>query len=89
MTVYEKEGTPGGLIRCKRVNGSLYRICGGHVFNSKNQDVLQWFWTYFSQDEFIKAERNSVVFMENGQIIPYPIENHMYLFDADNAKGIY
>lgn len=24
VTVYEKEGTPGGLIRCKRVNGSLY-----------------------------------------------------------------
>lgn len=87
VTVYEKEGTPGGLIRCKRVNGSLYHICGGHVFNSKNQDVLQWFWTYFSQDEFIKAERNSVVFMENGQIIPYPIENHMYLFDADTQKA--
>lgn len=87
VTVYEKEGTPGGLIRCKRVNGSLYHICGGHVFNSKNQDVLQWFWTYFSQDEFIKAERNSVVFMENGQIIPYSIENHMYLFDADTQKA--
>lgn len=87
VTVYEKEEVPGGLIRCKRVNGNLYHICGGHVFNSKKQDVLEWFWKKFSQDEFIKAERNSVVFMENEQIIPYPIENHMYLFDKDTQKA--
>ena len=82
VTVYEKESTPGGLIRCKRVNGCLYHICGGHVFNSKRQDVLDWFWSKFNkEDEFIKADRNSVVFMDNQQEIPYPIENHMYLFD--------
>lgn len=86
VRVYEKETSPGGLIRCKRVNGSLYHICGGHVFNSSNQDVLKWFWSFFLQDEFIKAERNSVVFM-NEQIIPYPIENHMYLFDMDTQKA--
>ena len=87
VTVYEKEAIPGGLIRCKRVNGSLYHTCGGHVFNSKNQEVLQWFWTHFSQDEFTKAERNSVVFMEDGRIIPYPIENHMYHFDVNTQKA--
>lgn len=87
VTVYEKEAILGGLIRCKRVNGSLYHTCGGHVFNSKNQKVLQWFWTHFSQDEFTKAERNSVVFMEDGRIIPYPIENHMYHFDVNTQKA--
>lgn len=87
-TIFERESQPGGLIRCKRINGSLFHICGGHVFNSKRQDVLGWFWSKFSKDEeFIKADRNAVVFMEDGKSIPYPIENHMYLFDSDIQKS--
>lgn len=85
--VFEKESTPGGLIRCKRVNGSLFHTCGGHVFNSKRQDVLDWFWSRFNrEEEFSKADRNSVVFMGDGKEIPYPIENHMYLFDEETQK---
>lgn len=87
VTVYEKEDRPGGLIRCRRVNDSLFHICGGHVFNSKRQDVLDWFWSKFDRkQDFSKADRNSVVFMEDGTEIPYPIENHMYLFDKDIQK---
>ena len=89
ITVFEKEFTPGGLIRCKRVDGNLYHLCGGHVFNSKRKDVLDWFWSLFDREkEFIKAERNSVVFMEDNSLIPYPIENHIYLFDEDKQKSI-
>ena len=44
VVVFEKEDKPGGLIKCRRVNGSLFHTCGGHVFNSKRQDVLDWFW---------------------------------------------
>lgn len=87
VKVFEKESTPGGLIRCKRINGNLYHLCGGHVFNSKRKDVLDWFWGKFdSENEFIKADRNSVVFMGDGKHIPYPIENHIYLFDSDIQK---
>ena len=85
VTVFEREETPGGLIRCKRVNGSLFHLCGGHVFNSKKEDVLNWFWTLFNREkEFSKADRNSVVFMEDGKEVPYPIENHAYLLDKEN-----
>jgi len=87
-TVFEKENKPGGLIRCERINGSLFHICGGHVFNSKRQDVLDWFWSKLNkEEEFSKADRNAVVFMGNGKKIPYPIENHMYLFDAITQKN--
>ena len=41
ITVFEKENRAGGLIRCLRVNGNLFHICGGHVFNSKRQDVFR------------------------------------------------
>lgn len=88
VTLYEKESSPGGLIRCNRVNGSLFHICGGHVFNTKKKNVLDWFWSIFDKDnDFVKADRNSVVLMDNDLVIPYPIENHMYSFDYEIQKG--
>lgn len=96
ITVYEKDERPGGLIKCRRVNGYLFHTCGGHVFNSKRQDVLNWFWSIFTRDEeFSKADRNSCVFMDKGDNslmhddIPYPIENHMYLFNKEVQKSFY
>ena len=91
VTVFEKENCPGGLIKCRRVNGSLFHTCGGHVFNSKRQDVLNWFWSKFMRDEeFSKADRNSCVFMyQEPKSVPYPIENHMYLFDANIQNSFY
>ena len=89
VVVYEKDATPGGLIRCKRVEGNLFHTCGGHVFNSKLPHVLDWFWNLFDKEqEFVKAERNSVVFMPDGCEVPYPIENHAYLLPDDMVKAI-
>lgn len=81
VDVFETDSRPGGMIKCDNVNGHLFHRIGGHVFNAKRQDVLDWFWTFFDKEkEFIKAERNSSVAMENGEFIPYPIENHVYRF---------
>lgn len=89
VILFEQDPVPGGLIKCQRIKGSLFHTCGGHVFNSKRQDVLDWFWSHFErEDEFTKANRNSVVFMNDGKQIPYPIENHMYLFDTKIQKEI-
>ncbi len=82
VTLYEADDRPGGLIKCDRVEGSLFHTCGGHVFNTKRQDVLDFFWSFFDRaSEFVKADRNSVVFMPDSKQIPYPIENHAYLLD--------
>lgn len=96
VTIFEKEDRPGGLIKCRRVGGSLFHTCGGHVFNSKRQDVLDWFWSKFNRkEEFTKTDRNACVFMDKGQNslqhtdIPYPIENHMYLFEESVQKAFY
>lgn len=96
VIVFEKEDLPGGLIKCRRVNGNLFHTCGGHVFNSKRQDVLDWFWSKFEREqEFSKTDRNSCVFMDKKGTsleydnIPYPIENHMYLFDEATQKAFY
>jgi protoporphyrinogen oxidase len=87
VTVFESETRPGGLIKCERIDGNLYHIVGGHVFNSKRQDVLDWFWQFFNrEEEFIKATRNAIVYL--GKPIGYPIENHIYQFDKDIQKKI-
>jgi protoporphyrinogen oxidase len=87
VTVFESDSRPGGLIKCERIDGNLYHIVGGHVFNSKRQDVLDWFWQFFNrEDEFIKATRNAIVYL--GKPIGYPIENHIYQFDKDVQKQI-
>lgn len=96
VMIFEKDSIPGGLIKCRRVNGSLFHTCGGHVFNSKREDVLNWFWSKFvKEEEFTKADRKSCVFMDkNGTSkehddIPYPIENHIYFFDKEIQDSFY
>lgn len=88
VTVFEKDSRPGGMIKCDIVNGCLFHRTGGHVFNTKRKDVLDWFWTHFDAGkEFTKALRNSSVVFEGMDNVPYPIENHMYRFDEQVQKS--
>jgi len=96
ITVFERDEKPGGLIKCRRVNGNLFHTCGGHVFNSKRQDVLDWFWSFFDKEkEFCKAERNACLLIDKDEsslnyiIVPYPIEDHVYCLDENTQKKIY
>ena len=82
VTIFESDTRPGGMIKCDVIDGNLFHRTGGHVFNTKRQDVMQWFWSFFDKEkQFNKAIRNSSVFMPDGKQIPYPIENHAYLLD--------
>ena len=84
VTVYEKEDKPGGLVRCERVDGSLFHTCGGHVLNSKYPKVLEWLQHFVDFDrEYVKAARNSSVVFDENWHVPYPIENHIYLLPKD------
>lgn len=86
--VFEKDSRPGGLIKCDRVEGSLFHRTGGHVFNTKRQDVMDWFWLHFDkQKEFTKALRHSSVVMDGMKNVPYPVENHVYYFPEEVQKS--
>ena len=88
VTVFEKEDRPGGLVKCDRVQGILYHRTGGHVFNSKNETVLNWFWNFFDRErDFTKATRNAVISMADGSTVGYPIENHVYQLSDDIIKS--
>ena len=54
LEVWEKSEKIGGMIKCERIDGVLFHQVGGHVFNSRNNAVLDWFWNHFDRDlEFL------------------------------------
>lgn len=88
VVVFEKESRSGGMIKCDIIKGCLFHQTGGHVFNTKRQDVMDWFWKHFdSGKEFTKAYRNSSVIIDGMKEIPYPIENHVYYLDESTQKS--
>lgn len=86
--VFEKESTPGGLIRCERIKGTLYHCVGGHVFNSRSADVLNWFWQQCDKADFRLTPRYAVVTLANGTRVDYPIENHLYQMSEEMRDAV-
>jgi protoporphyrinogen oxidase len=88
VEIYEKSEKPGGLLTCERVKDNLFHLVGGHVFNSKNKKVLEWFWDFFDKDlEFISAKRNAKILLED-EFLNYPIENSLYNLKHETAEKI-
>lgn len=88
VVLFEKEQRQGGLIKCDIIDSVLFHKVGGHVFNSKNKEVADWFWSHFNQDsEFMKVTRNAKILFRD-QIIGYPIENYIYNFDKSTIDTI-
>ena len=88
VTLFESQVRPGGLVKCNRVDGHLFHLTGGHVFNTKNQEVLDFFWSFFDKEkDFVLSDRNSVVSMPRGQWVPYPIENHVYRLSDEIVRS--
>jgi protoporphyrinogen oxidase len=88
VSVYERNAHIGGLVHCDRKEDFLYHRVGGHVFNSKNKEILDWFWANFDKEkEFIQANRNAKILFNN-QLIGYPIENYLYQMDSSVVKQV-
>lgn len=87
VVLFEKDDKPGGLIKCNTIDGNLYHMVGGHCFNSKRDDVLEWFWKFFDKEmEFTRSRRNAVAMLDKP--IGYPIENHLYQMDPKTVTNI-
>jgi protoporphyrinogen oxidase len=88
VKVIERSPSIGGLIKCERINGNLFHRVGGHVFNSKNADVVKWFWDHFDKEtEFLAAIRNAKILF-NDELVGYPIENFLHQLPPDLVKQI-
>lgn len=88
VKVFEKDEKVGGLIKCERVQDNLFHKVGGHVFNTKDQKVSDWFWSFFDKEsEFVKARRNAKILMDE-RYIGYPLENYLYQLQPETVKSI-
>lgn len=86
--ILERERNSGGLIHCEMPDGFLYHRVGGHVFNSKNKEVLDWFWGKFRRDEeFLKVERNAQIYLKE-RFIKYPIETSLHQLEKPVVEKI-
>lgn len=87
VVIFEKKDVAGGLISCSQVNGVLFHKVGGHVFNSRIQKVLDWYWSKFDKSDFSQIKRVAKIFMTD-IILGYPIENYIYLLEEKTIKDI-
>jgi protoporphyrinogen oxidase len=88
VTVFEGSGKPGGLIRCDVVQGGLFHLVGGHIFNTRIKMVADWFWSHFDRDrDFIEAQRQAKILFD-GELIGYPIENHLYELPPEKVERV-
>lgn len=74
VVVYEKEARPGGLARSRFTEGYLYDPYGGHIFNSKNQDVVDWVFSILPKENWQHSVRNAKIWFDGWGFISYPFE---------------
>lgn len=82
--LYEKESRLGGLCRTDIIDNYVYDLSGGHVFNSKYQDVLDYVFNLLPKSEWEFSVRKSKInFRET--IIDYPFEFSLSKLDNEIA----
>lgn len=91
VVVYEKEKSYGGIAKVRDVDGIPYHMIGGHCFNSKHKEVLDFvFSEILSEDKWNKVQRQASIFFKN-QNVSYPIEfsiKEIYQKDPELGRNI-
>jgi protoporphyrinogen oxidase len=91
VEVLEQKAVHGGIARTREVDGAAYHVTGGHCFNSKYQEVLNFvFNEVMPQDQWHLVQRNANIHFY-GHDITYPIEyaiKQIHDFDPDTAINI-
>lgn len=91
VEVLERCPIHGGIARTREVEGAAYHVTGGHCFNSKYQDVLDFvFNEVMPQSEWHLVQRNANIKFY-GHDLTYPIEyaiKQIHQFDLDTAINI-
>ena len=91
VEIIEKASVYGGIARTKTLDGVSYHKTGGHCFNSKHNDVLDFvFNKVMPKEQWHRIERNAVIKF-NGNEVNYPIEfsiKQIFNFDKKLAFNI-
>ena len=92
VTLIEKNSRPGGIARTKDVDGVSYHVTGGHCFNSKHKEVLDFvFGHVLPKESWHLIHRKSMIQLKKNLEVPYPIEysiKQLYQYDKELASKI-
>jgi protoporphyrinogen oxidase len=84
VAVYDKDKQIGGLAKSRITDGYIYDPHGGHVFNSKNQNVVKWVFSICPKEKWWFSVRNAKIFFK-GKYISYPFELSLCDLPIDDA----
>lgn len=91
LEIIEKSPMYGGIAKTKTVNEISYHMTGGHCFNSKYPEVLDFvFNNIMPKNEWHKVTRNAAIKFQ-GNEISYPIEfavKEIFSFNSELAINI-
>ena len=89
VEVIEKNSIIGGIAKTKQINNASYHLIGGHCFNSKHKEVLDFvFNQVMPKNEWHKIIRNAAIRFKDHEI-NYPIEFSVkQIADFDNDLAI-
>lgn len=74
IELFEGENKIGGIAKTKNVNGIAYHTVGGHCFNSRNKEVMDFvFDNILHKNNWHNCKRTAKIFFNN-HFINYPIE---------------
>jgi protoporphyrinogen oxidase len=73
VIVFEKTSSVGGIAKTKKVNGNVYHLTGGHCFNSKYQDVMDFVFSVYPKEKWNQIDRVAKIYFR-GRYYNYPIE---------------
>lgn len=71
--VFEKEQRIGGLCRTNVIDGYVFDVGGGHVFNSKNERIKRWVFSILPEQKWQFSIRKSKIEYK-GNLVDYPFE---------------
>lgn len=91
VEVLERKSVCGGIARTKDVDGIAYHVVGGHCFNSKFPEILDFvFNQVLPKDQWNEIKRVSKIRFGNNEYL-YPIEfsvKHIYQDNPELAINI-
>ena len=84
VTIYEECSQPGGLAKSRFTKGYLYDPHGGHIFNSKHPEIMEWVFSLLPKENWKYTVRNAKIYF-NSKYVSYPFELSLCELDIDDA----
>jgi protoporphyrinogen oxidase len=84
VTIYEKCSEAGGLAKTRITDGYVYDLHGGHIFNSKHKEIVDWVFSFLPKEKWQFSVRNAQIFF-GGKYVAYPFELSLCELEPDDA----